>query len=249
MSLILHDNIIEGITPTVSDEVTGYEGVNVSNWLLYNSWKAGTTGTVTLTYDMTTTGTADCFAAYGHNLGTEGCTIKVEYSTDDITYADAFTAITPTSDEVLFIEFTTQTKRYWRVSIGTSTADSLVSVIAFGAATTLPKGQYDGYRPPLRGAVKSIVNVSSSGNFLGKSVTPKPMASEITQKNVTQSFVRGDWATFRTHADTKPFFFSWDENNYSGETVYAWADPKKPDKVSYINDALLQVSYPIQVLL
>ncbi len=224
MSLILHDNITEGITPTVSNEDTGYEGINVTNWLLWDAWKPGATGTQYLTFDLGTATTADCFACYGHNLGTEGCTVKMRYSTNGSSWTEAHAAISPTGDEVIFQEFTSQSKRYWQLQVGSSTTDAYISVIACGVKTSLPSGMYDGFKPPVWGDVENINSISVDGVFLGRSNQPKPFKLSISQRNATQAFIRGDWKTFITHAQTYPFFFSWDETNYSGEAVYCWVD-------------------------
>ena len=87
MSLILHDNVIEGITPTATNEVADFEGVNVNNWLLYNSWKPGVTGTQDLVFDLSSAKSVDTLCVYGHNLFTEGCTLTLSQYTDDISYS------------------------------------------------------------------------------------------------------------------------------------------------------------------
>ena len=247
MSLILHDNVIEGITPTATNEVTGFEGVNVNNWLLYNSWKPGATGTVGVVFDLGSPKAVDTFCIYGHNLNTEGCDLRLSYSDDDITYPDAVAAFTVADDGVIFKPFTTQSKRYWRVRIQNCTVDALISVVAIGTATVLPSDMYDGFRPPLRGKVKNINSLSVNGTFLGRSIQPVPLDIVITQKNASQAFVRGDWNDFLAHAQSLPFFFSWDETNYPDETVYAWSDPKQTQPV-YSNYNLLTVEMKAKAL-
>lgn len=247
MSLILHDNVIEGITPTADAEVTGFEGVNVNNWLLYNSWKPGVTGAPDLVFDLGSAKSVDTICVYGHNLFTEGCDLRLRYSVDDIAYFDAVSQFTVPDDGVIFKQFSTQSKRYWELRIANCTVDALISVVAFGTATVLPSDMYDGFRPPLRGKVKNINSVSVNGAFLGRSIQPIPLDIVITQKNASQAFVRGDWDTFLAHAQSLPFFFSWDENNYPDETVYAWSDPKETQPV-YSDFNLLKVELKAKAL-
>lgn len=249
MSLILHDNVIEGITPTATNEVTGFEGVNVNNWLLYNSWKPGVTGTQDLVFDLGSAKAVDTFCVYGHNLFTEGCTLGLTYSDDGIPpYTTAISAFTVTSDGVIFKPLAqVQTHRYWRVRITDCTVDALISVVAFGTATVLPEGMDIGFAPPLLGEVKNTNSVSVNGNFLGRSNQPMPSRNRIKQSHITNSVIRGDWLSFLQHAQALPFFFVWDQANYPDEAVYAWTD-KGGRGARYSSATLLSDDIPIMTL-
>ena len=247
MSLILHDNVIEGVTPVVTNEVADFEGVNVNNWLLYNSWKPGVTGTQDLVFDLTTAKSADALCIYGHNLNTEGCSLTLSHSTDDISYTDALAAFVVASDGVIYKTFTTQSKRYWRLRITNCTVGALISAVVLGAKTVLPEGMDIGFEPPLWGEVKNINSVSVNGNFLGRSNQPGPFKMRLKQSHVLNAFVRGDWATFITHAQKLPFILVWDETNYPGEAVYAWTD-KTIARPRYSSSTLLSVDLPIMAL-
>ena len=167
MSAILYDNIIEGVTPTATNQVAGHEGIYVTNWLLYNAWKSGATGTQYLTFDLKTAKQADCLAIYGHNLSQEGCTVNLKYSSDNTTYLDAFSGIKPTSSGVIFKQFAQKSARYWRVEIINSTANAVVSVVSIGTAFVLPSSMYDGFKPPVWAESTSINSIAENGNFLG----------------------------------------------------------------------------------
>ena len=247
MSLILHDNVIEGITPTATNEVTDFEGVNVNNWLLYNSWKPGVTGTQDLVFDLGSAKSVDTLCIYGHNLGSEGCSLAFARSDDDITYTVAVSTFAVPDDGVIFKQFSTQSKRYWRVRITNCTVDALISVVAFGAATVLPEGMDIGFEPPLWGEVKNINSVAVNGNFLGRSTKPVPFKMRLKQSHVSNAFVRGDWAEFIAHAQNLPFILVWDETNYPDEAVYAWTD-KTISRPRYSSATLLSIDLPIMAL-
>ena len=247
MPLLLHDNVIEGITPVATNEVTDFEGVNVNNWLLYNSWKPGVTGTQDLVFDLGSAKSVDTFCVYGHNLFTEGCSLTLSHSTDDISYTDAVAAFVVAGNGVIFKQFTSQSKRYWRIRITNCTVDAVISVAAMGVATALPEGMDLGFEPPVWGEVKNINSVSVNGNFLGRSNQPVPSKMRLKQSHVTEAFIRGDWTTFIAHAQALPFFFTWDEINQPGETVYAWTD-KTIARPRYTNHNLLSVNLPIMAL-
>ena len=247
MSLILHDNVLEGVTPTASNAATDYDGVNVNNWLLYNSWKPGVVGTQDLVFDLTTAKSVDTLCFYGHNLASQACSVTLTYSTDNSSFTDAVAVFAVQSDGVIYKSFTTQSKRYWRLRVTNTTIDALISVVAMGAATVLPSAQYDGFKPALWNEEKNINSVAVNGNFLGRSVKPIPGKMKIEQKNVTDAFVRGDWASFVAHAKGLPFFFSWDETNYPDEIVYAWTDKAIP-QARYVITSLLTVDMMINTL-
>ncbi len=247
MSLILHDNVIEGVTPTATNEVIDFEGFNVNNWLLYNAWKAGVTGTQDLVFDLTTAKSCDTFCVFGHNLFTEGCSLELAHSPDDISYTVVVTAFVVPDDGVIFKEFTSISRRYWRVRVTNSTINSLISVAALGVATVLPEGMDIGFEPPVWGEVKNLNSIAVNGNFLGRSNQPVPIKMRLKQSVVQESFIRGDWSTFVAHAQKLPFFFAWDETNQPGETVYAWTD-KTVARPKYTGPNLLSIDLPIMAL-
>ena len=245
-SAILHDNVIEGITPTATNEVTDFEGFNVNNWLLYNSWKAGVTGTQDLVFDLGSAKSVDAFAIYGHNLFTEGCSLTLSWSTDDIGYTDAVAAFVVADDGIIFKTFSSQSKRYWRIRITNCTVDALFSVASMGVLTVLPNGQYDGFAPPLWSEEININAIAINGNFLGRSIQPIPFKMAIEAKNVNRAFIDGDWDAFIVHAKKQPFFFIWDQAQDT-EAVYAWTDKVIP-RPKYINNVLMSVKLPIMAL-
>lgn len=247
MPLILHDNVIEGITPVATNEATDFEGVNVNNWLLYNSWKPGVTGTQDLVFDLGSAKSVDTLCIYGHNLNAEGCSLQLDHSTDDISYSAAVAVFVVGDDGVVFKQFTSASRRYWRLRITNCTIDAVVSVAAFGVATVLPEGMDIGFIPPAWGEVKNTNSVAVNGNFLGRSNQTVPFKMRLKQSHVLESFIRGNWSTFIAHAQKLPFFFAWDETNQPDETVYAWTD-KTIVRPRYTSHKLLSFDLPIMAL-
>lgn len=248
MSSILHDNIIEGVTPIVGvNEVIGFEAINITDWALYTAWKPGVTGIQDLKFDMGSPITADTFAIYGHNLGSEGCSLKISHSTTDSSYNFAIDTFVVQNDGVLYLPFPSVSRQFWRIRIEECTIDAVISVVAIGVATVLPKRMPLQFRPPLWGDFKSNVSLSREGVFLGRSIVTAPIKTMIIQNNVSEAFVRGDWKTFIDHARVLPFFFSWDEDNHADEGLYCWSDPtiKHPRHTSGL---LLSAELPIQGL-
>ena len=119
-------------------------------------------------------------------------------------------------------------KRYWRVRITNSGPGDIVSHISLGTVTPCkPIGT--GFRPPIYEHYDSINAQSNAANYLGRSIKRKPMNLAIKQQGIASTELRANWVPFLKHAALKPFFFSWDYENYPDEAVYCWTEkPQQP---------------------
>ena len=119
-------------------------------------------------------------------------------------------------------------KRYWRVRITNSSPGDIISHISLGTVTACkPIGT--GFRPPIYEHYDSINAQSNAANYLGRSIKRKPMDLTIKQQGITSSELRANWVPFLEHTARKPFFFSWDYENYADEAVYCWTEkPQQP---------------------
>ena len=61
------------------------------------------------------------------------------------------------------------------------------------------------------------------GAFLGRSLYRKGNQVNIVTDGLDPSWVRSSWEPFMEHAELKPFFFSWDDDNYPAEAAFCWA--------------------------
>jgi len=132
-----YEHNLSGLVATST--ATGlYDVANLLDRLEGTFWKAANTTTpMYITFDAGSGNTvkADYLAISGHNLNTIGATIVLQYSTDNFSadINDAFTAFAPPNDLTLVKEFTSQTKRYWRLKItGTLSAAPYIAICYWG---------------------------------------------------------------------------------------------------------------------
>jgi hypothetical protein len=97
-----------------------------------------------------------------------------------------------------------------------------ISIVNIGKALELPNGMQSGFVVPNHGYDDDIMNVvSETGLYLGRSLKSKGRKFTISQPPLcTASFVRNSWIPFLEHARLYPFFFTWDNTNYPGESVF-----------------------------
>jgi len=221
-SLIGYKNILETGTVTASTEAATFDKENAYDWRPFTWWQP-TAVPATLTVDMGSAVDVDYFALAASDLAANSATVVLQWSTDNFAsdINDVFSPISPTNDRVIFRVFDTINARYWRV-LETGNIASL-GVVAFGERTDLSVGMRSGFAPPTTNRnSKMLTSESNTGQFLGRSVERTGYPGSISLTNLTPAFVRATWEPMIDHAELKPFFFSWDDTNYSDEAVLAW---------------------------
>lgn len=232
-----YENFFTTGTVTVTGEATGFNKEFAYDWNTYDFWKNDSAGIAHITVDMGAAQTADYGAIAAHNLGTNGGSIQVQSSTNNSTWTNRGSLISPTTNSPIFISFIATSARYWRLQI-TSTPASTIGVAAIGQAFELTRAASAGFVLPREARTNKIINnVSEGGAFLGKSVIAQGFTASYTFGIQTLAFVRGDWSSFIDHAVAKPFFFSWNPDYDDG--VYCWieGDPSPPayDRVNTLS--------------
>lgn len=228
-------------TIVASNEATDFDKENAYDWLTYDWWKPGATGSQTLTCTFGAGVTPDYFACFAHNLGTEGASIVLQSEIASV-WTDAFSDISPTGTEVIFEPFTAAAQTDWRVLITDCTVDTYVGVIAFGSVLELPQGMGIGFSPPnMNRKPKILNNVSMGGATLGRSYHARGERVDIKMDQLDPAWVRANWEPFLDHAELKPFFLSWDDDNYPAEAAYCWTS-KDSGKVSYSSAKHMRIS-------
>lgn len=204
-----------GSTLTATSTAAGDYSVGyLYNMLEVNMWKAATAADPhCITYDAGAgnSKTADYLAISGHNLKAMGAAVALQHSSDDITYADAFTAFTPSSDTVVLKEFPlTAPYRYWRLKIIGMTAPPYMTICIWGNKTELDyaTATFDPYEQ----AAHASVNLSYGGYVAG-------VHTQYTERRMNLKFEGADlslygkvkawWET----SGLKNFFLAWETAN------------------------------------
>lgn len=219
-------------TITESDQMSDYPAENALDFLPVTCWKPGATGTVDLTFDFSGNVTADYYAIGAHNLGSQGATVALQYSTDGgSSWSNLGSAHTPADDRPIFQILTSQAEDDWRLLITNCTAQVYIGVFAFGRALQLPREIPPGDWAPAQYAGKNEINTNKSdrGSFLGRSVIARGITGTIKQLYIQPAWIRSNWPALAAHLDTKPFFYAWDPDNYPTEIGLYWTpDGAKP---------------------
>lgn len=224
--VIGYDNLLgaTGGTVTASTEATGFEKENAYDWRVFDWWKPTATGDSWVQVTFGANQSVDYFAVAAHDLTTQGSTIKLQYSTNSgSTWNDATTATGGTSDRVIFDTFTSISADYWRILVNNPVTIASIGVVAFGARVDLTRGFPIGFMPPALARVNEYqTSMSDNGQFIGRSGARKTYKGSFSLDTLTPSWVRTYWEPFVDHAELKPFFLSWNEDDYPEDAMLCW---------------------------
>lgn len=217
-----------GVTVTVSTEDTGYEKENAYDGFGYDWWKPTATGDSWLKASFASAQDADYMAIWGHDLSDHSSSIKPQYSTDDISWSDADTVVSPADNNTLYFDFTSVSAKYWRVLVTNPSTIAAIAGAQIGEALEFEKNAEIGFAPPsIVPVIMSKTARSESGVFIGGRKLSEGIEGSISLTNIDPLWIRSTWEPFIDYAQTpSPFVFAWDEVNYSSEVVLAWVNGK-----------------------
>lgn len=218
---ILYNNRYDDGTPTASATDSGYSVLNIKDWRTYTYWQATGAGPFYLTIDCGSAKTADALGIISHNLYTVGATVSVECSSDNFS-SDTTVALTgfqPTNNKVIYKNFTSISKRYWRLKIALGSSQSpRVGICCIGNKFAFPYGVTPPYDPTGQ-KVHAEANSSQSGNLLGAVIAYTEMNIKPQWNYLDPTWIKNNFDTFwETHASQhKPFFWAWDIGDHNDE--------------------------------
>ena len=214
-------NWISGGTITASTTATDYFEAGPDNSLTYEKWQP-TAVAATWENDLGSALELDYCCIAGHNMGTVGTTLSVEY---DSTGGGSWVSVLSqaiTSDMPIFAIFEPRTFQKWRLNL--TVAIPTISVIRFGSAMQMERPFYGGHAP-LHMARQTLLrsNMSESGEFLGRTKQRTFGATSMAWSNLTAAWVRANWRPFQLATETEPFFIAWRPTTFS-EVGYCQLD-------------------------
>jgi len=226
---ILYDNRLEDGTPTATQTDSGYDALNLKDWRTYTYWQGTGTSPYYLTVDCGNAKTADTLAILSHNLYTIGATIYLECSSDNFSgdITEALAGFAPATDKIIYKNFTSQSKRYWRLKITfTGTKSPRIGILCFGDRITFPYSPEVPFDPTPE-TVQAESNVSQAGNLLGAvvdylEVNPKPQWKDLDPSWINTYFnpFWYDHAYLLT-----PFFWAWEPGDHVTEVFLVSVKP------------------------
>lgn len=219
---IMYENLLVNGTVTASDEDTNNPVENLFDYRTDDFFKQGSAGITNVDLTLTGSDSANYFAFYNSDLADNSGTIKLQYWNGS-TYVDATSTITVTSAAPYVEFFDSKTSDKWRIVI-TSSAPSSVGLASFGEYLGIERGLYIGFTEPLLARETELLdNTTDGGNYIGQSLISKGVATNLNIEFASDDWVRQSWLPFVKHAETKPFWVSWDATNYATEVAYCKA--------------------------
>jgi len=234
-----YNNHVKTGTITVTSEATGYEKENAQSWKTSSWWQAAAAGTVYFNIDAGSSVSADSWGIVGHDLSSNSGTIKPQYSATGAWAGEELdfdTVQTPTGKETIFRKVTSQSARYWRFEIASTTVASFIANFYLGVSLSLERGIPAPFAPANLNRDRKIFNsMSEGGQFLGRAIRHNGSMVKIVQKKITRTWIDANWTALADHVELYPFYFLWDQENYPAETAYCFTN-----KISYpvYNDTL-----------
>ena len=247
---VLYDNILnqDGVTLDYTHEVDE-SGRHAHDWLLWNRWVPGTTATYAwIDIDLENAYEVDAVSIFGHNLGTEGCSIYLERSSNNFATAGQTVVYhTPTDDSPIFLKFTAVNYQYYRLVIHNPTNNTQIYNAQICKSLQL-KPLAVGFRPPMYETFTATNNVNRHGVLLGRSISKSTRKLTISQNAITPSEMESSFLPWLEHATKYPFVFCWDYENRPQDTVFCWFAKDAPDPV-YSNLCYLSLQMKVEAML
>lgn len=168
-----------------------------------------------------------------HDLSTQGCTVRAQYSADDSTWSNASAvqslAASPLNNSAVLLLFPAQSARYWRLLVDGAASPSVglpsLGSIYVGAILTMQRPIYGGHTPlALSRETVLVQTLSRGGQFLGQGVQRSGFMTSVAFKHLTAAWVRSTLDPFVLAARQYPYFFAWRPSDFPEDVGYVWTD-------------------------
>lgn len=191
--------------------------------LTYEFWSPATLpGTWTLTPSAAASADYCCIA--GHNLGTTGATLTVEYESAPSVWTTILGPVSVSNDSPIFAIFRRRTGTGFRVTVNGSTAPRL-AVVRFGVAMQMQQPLYGGHTPLILSRQTTMrSNKSTTGEFLGRTRLRNARSTAIEWTHLRADWVRENWLPFEFAAEEDPFFLAWRPETFPDDVGYCYID-------------------------
>lgn len=217
LPLVLYDNRLADAIAVASGTAAGdFAVANLTDWRPYTWWQPDALP-ATVTVDCGSARAADSCVVYGHDLGTQGATLEVRYSSDNFAADDNLAAtISPTDDRPFVLLFANQSADYWRLALSGTTVPSL-AIVAIGERLTLPRRLRAGFDPTGR-TPQGKFNRSMRGHPLGSVTEYEEWAELLRLRHVRWDWIRDTWQpAWSAHLHRLPWLFAWDPTDHPSE--------------------------------
>ena len=202
---ILYENVLSLGTFTFSTQQDGFNAVNSNDDDTWNSWKPSAVP-AWIASDMGSAVICDSVGVSAHTMATAGASFRVQYSSDGVSWTDAFASYTPTSNEDILVFFSAISARYWRFY--TTGAIANYGVIRIGEKLAFPNAPISGHKPLHHARTfEMLSNESMGGNFIGTRVVRKGAETSVNIGQVDRDWAETYVVKFEEHFNTGKTFF------------------------------------------
>ena len=182
----------------------------------------------------------------GHDIATQGTSIKAETSPDASAWEDLAVEHLPGNNApIMFLDDARDAKHLRLTVQGLGNAPRIASIY-FGLTLDLPRPIYGGHSPLNLSRVTELrTAVSRGGQFLGRSIQSMGVAGSVALRHLLAGFYRSDFDPFVEAARLHPFFYAWRPATFPNEVVYIWTT----DDVAPMNSGqrdFMQVNLQVQ---
>jgi hypothetical protein len=210
------ENLLQSATVTASADTAN--APNAWDTMLTDWWAPGA-GAQTLIIDN---GSAVSFDYWGivANLGTDGASIAIAWSDDDISYTTIET-LNPSTDAVIFSEFTSVSHRYIKVTV--TGTDPKIKRVNVGSVVN-PDGDLEAPFITPKDSSERVINTNITEDGLPIANIVRHIRHPVTMNfsTVSVAWLDANWDDLYDKLSTDLFFVMWDSVNRPTETAIAW---------------------------
>ena len=252
-SYLAYDNayLRSGAVVAADGADTGYPESNATSWLITGGGWRVTATEANLSVLLPASESINSYALYKHNLGTLGATVKLQYSSDGVTWNDLTGSEKIVADDkVIFFIGTAQSAIHWRINVTNIPAAStlIVGQAYVGNALQMYSPPEPGFTPPeLALDNKYISNRADGGDFLGRSLIRKGSKMSFSNSIVHKDWVRTYWQDAMAAIEKTPFYYAWDSANYPEEVAFCYIE-RKIQTPKYVNSAYMSLNLQFAAL-
>jgi len=163
------------------------------------------------------------FAMFDHDFAMTGSSVVLQYSDDNITWANAFDPLFLSDKKPIFKVFSDLLHKYFRVYVNGSPQS--IGACSFGHRLDFDNGMTFGFAPPsLAQHYMPRNNISNNGEFIGRSMVKKPLSGNfVFNSTFSPVWIRQFWPELMRHLERKPFF-ALPQDEHPGEALFCWVD-------------------------
>ena len=204
-AMVAYNNYAAGSVISATSAAVGYPAINTVDPATWSSWRP-TAAPSNISYDLTTEQAVDVVCIGAHNLATTASTVRIERSSDGVSWTAARPPYLPTTDDDIIFTIPSQTYRYWRIRITGGIPN--IGIVFLSSRLNFPHTPIDSYTP-LHHAKQYTkeFNDSIKGALLGNRVMAAGSETDVDLGFVERTFVDGPLRAFESHYNQGNTFF------------------------------------------